>query len=60
MSTYTDTYVFEHGCWQCVQAQITPVTEGNHPADDTIVSGWIKGVRQPRTLVSGARSGQWP
>ena len=47
MSTYTDTYVFEHSRWQCVQAQITPVTEGNEPADDTVVSVWIMGVRQP-------------
>ena len=47
MSTYTDTYVFEHGRWQCVQAQITPVAEGNEPADDTIVSAWTMGVRQP-------------
>ena len=47
MSAYTDTYVFEHGRWQCVQAQITPVTAANEPADDTIVSVWIMGVRQP-------------
>ena len=47
MSTYTDTYVFEESRWQGVQAQITPVTEGNEPADDTIVSVWIMGVRQP-------------
>ena len=47
MSTYTDTYVFEGGRWQCVQAQITPVAEVNEPADDTIVSVWIRGVRQP-------------
>ena len=47
MSTYTDTYVFEDGRWQCVQAQITPVTAANEPADDTIVSVWIMGVRQP-------------
>lgn len=47
MSTYTDTYVLEEGRWQCVQAQITPVTHVNEPADDTIVSVWIRGVRQP-------------
>src|SRR5262249_29634631 len=29
MSTYTDTYVFEDGRWQCVQAQITPVSTHN-------------------------------
>ena len=28
-------------------AQITPVAEGNEPADDTIVPVWIIGVRQP-------------
>ena len=50
MSTYTDTYIFEDGRWQCVQAQITPVAAANEPADDTIVSVWIKGVRQPRGL----------
>jgi ketosteroid isomerase-like protein len=47
MSTYTDAYVFEHGRWRCVQAQITPVSPPNEPADDTIISVWIKGVRQP-------------
>ena len=52
MSTYTDTYVFEDGRWQCVQAQITPVAEANEPADDTIVSVWIMGVRQPRALTA--------
>ena len=46
MSTYTDTYVREHGRWLCVQAQITPVAQANEPADDTIISVWIKGVRQ--------------
>ncbi len=47
MSTYTDTYVFEDGRWLCVQAQITPVARGNEPADDTIISVWVMGVRQP-------------
>jgi ketosteroid isomerase-like protein len=52
MSTYTDTYVLEDGRWRCVQAQITPVAEANEPADDTIVSVWIRGVRQPRALTA--------
>ena len=47
MSIYTDTYVFEDGRWLCVQAQITPVARGNEPADDTIISVWVMGVRQP-------------
>ena len=47
MSTYTDTYVFEDGRWLCVQAQITPVARRNEPADDTIISVWVMGVRQP-------------
>lgn len=45
MSTYTDTYVFEDDRWQCVQAQITPVAAANEPADDTIVSVWVRGER---------------
>jgi ketosteroid isomerase-like protein len=47
MSTYTDTYVCEDGRWRSIQAQITPVAPANEPADDTIVSVWIRGVRQP-------------
>jgi ketosteroid isomerase-like protein len=57
MSTYTDTYVFEGGRWLCVQAQITPVTQGNEPADDTIVSVWIMGVRQPTPQARRGASG---
>ena len=25
MTMYTDTYLFEHGAWKCIQAQLTPV-----------------------------------
>lgn len=45
MSTYTDTYVYEHGRWSCIQAQITPVAPDAEPADDTVISTYIKGVR---------------
>ena len=46
MSTYTDTYLYEGGVWKCIQAQITPVAPGREPGDDTIISVYIKGVRQ--------------
>lgn len=46
MTTYTDTYLYQHGAWKCIQAQITPVAPGKEPADGTIVSVYIKGVRQ--------------
>lgn len=46
MSTYTDTYLLENGHWMCVQAQITPVAAGHEPADDTIISAYVKGERQ--------------
>lgn len=46
MTAYTDTYVFEHGGWKCIQAQITPVQPENHPADDTIVVAYVEGQRQ--------------
>jgi len=73
MSTYTDTYVFEHGHWQCVRAQIIPVAEANEPADDTIISARTMGVRQPdgsgascgaltrhsRTAPSGVGTPRW-
>jgi hypothetical protein len=44
MTTYTDTYLFENGAWKCIQAQITAVAPEHYPADDTIVSVYIKGV----------------
>ena len=46
MTTYTDTYLYQHGAWKCIQAQITPVAPGKEPADETIVSVYIRGVRQ--------------
>ncbi|MFM9841666.1 MAG: nuclear transport factor 2 family protein [Dongiaceae bacterium] len=46
MSTYTDTYLYEGGAWKCIQAQITPVTPGREPGEDTIIAVYIKGVRQ--------------
>jgi Domain of unknown function (DUF4440) len=48
MTTYTDTYLFENGAWKCIQAQLTPVAAEHQPADDTIVSVYIEGKRQPR------------
>ena len=46
MTTYTDTYLYQQGAWKCIQAQITPVAPGKEPADGTIVSVYIRGVRQ--------------
>lgn len=46
MTTYTDTYLYGDGAWTCIQAQITPVAMGKEPSDDTIVSVYIRGVRQ--------------
>jgi hypothetical protein len=48
MTVYTDTYLFENGAWKCIQAQITAVAPEHYPADDTIVSVYIKGRLQPR------------
>ena len=45
MTVYTDTYVYEHGAWRCIQAQITPVVIGKEPGDETIVSVYVEGVR---------------
>ncbi len=47
MTMYTDIYVHENGAWKCVQAQITPVTSGNYPPDETIVRRYVKGNAQP-------------
>ena len=46
MSTYTDTYLFQKGEWKCIQAQIQSLPAESYPGDDTIVSVYIKGVRQ--------------
>jgi hypothetical protein len=48
MANYTDTYVYEHGTWKCIQAQITPVALEYWPADSTIISVYINGKRQER------------
>lgn len=51
MTAYTDTYVRDLDTgggsrWLCVQAQLTPVATENWPADDTIISRYIRGVKQ--------------
>ena len=46
MTTYTDTYLYENGAWKCIQAQITPVHPGQEPGDETIVSVYVRGVKQ--------------
>lgn len=48
MAVYTDTYLYKNGAWKCIQAQITPVAADFHPGDDTIVSVYLKGEKQPR------------
>ncbi len=48
MTMYTDTYLFEHGAWKCIQAQLTSVAPECYPADDTIVSVYIEGKLQPK------------
>jgi hypothetical protein len=48
MTTYTDTYVRCDDRWLCIQAQLTPVAAGFEPADDTIVSVYIRGIKQAR------------
>ncbi len=47
MACYTDTYLFDGGAWKCLQAQITPVAGENWPTDNTIVSLYLKGIKQP-------------
>ena len=49
MTSYTDTYIFEHSAWKCIQAQLTDVAPEHWPADSTIISVYIKGKRQERT-----------
>jgi hypothetical protein len=48
MTTYTDTYLYENGQWLCIQAQLTPVAREAEPSDDTIVSVYIRGIKQER------------
>lgn len=46
MAAYTDVYLHENGRWLCIQAQITPVAPGCEPGDETIISIYLKGLRQ--------------
>jgi Domain of unknown function (DUF4440) len=46
MAAYTDVYVRAGGTWLCAQAQITGVARENWPSDATIVSVYLKGVKQ--------------
>ena len=55
MTTYTDTYVYENGVWTCIQAQITPIAPEHEPGDDTIISVYIRGVRQSGTRSASKR-----
>ena len=48
MTMYTDTYLFDDGAWNCIQAQLTPVAPEHQPGDDTIISVYIEGKRQER------------
>lgn len=47
MTCYTDTYLRENGEWKCIQAQLTAVAPEHWPGDDTIVSIYVNGRRQP-------------
>ena len=46
MACYTEVYLYEHGAWKCIQAQITPVASEHWPAHSTIITIYINGVRQ--------------
>jgi hypothetical protein len=46
MTVYTDTYIYGDAGWRCVQAQTTPIAAAHEPADDTIITIYLKGVRQ--------------
>lgn len=46
MTVYTDVYVRNGQDWLCLQAQITRVAPGKEPPDSTIISVYLKGVRQ--------------
>ncbi len=53
MSTYTDTYIYQHGKWLCIQAQITAVSPAKEPGDETIKTIYLKGIRQPLAVGGG-------
>lgn len=46
MTTYTDTYVRENGNWLCIQAQLTPVAPENYPPDSTVITSYVRGLKQ--------------
>lgn len=46
MSRYTDTYLYTDEGWRCVQAQITPLLPEYLTGADTVVSTYLRGVRQ--------------
>lgn len=46
MWTYTDIYQYRHGAWTCLQAQISPVADQHRPTDKTIISIYLRGVKQ--------------
>ena len=51
MTAYTDTYIRNSntGCgsrWLGVQARLTSVAPENWPPDDTIISRYVRGVKQ--------------
>lgn len=49
MASYTDTYVFLEGRWLCIQAQINRVAPDARPADSTIKTIYLRGIRQKPT-----------
>lgn len=46
MSRYTDTYVYTDEGWRCVQAQITPLLPEHLTGADSVVSTYVRGVKQ--------------
>jgi Domain of unknown function (DUF4440) len=46
MSSYTDTYVYLDGRWQCIQAQINRVASDAWPPDSAIKTVYLRGVKQ--------------
>lgn len=48
MATYTDSYIYENGAWKCIEAHITEVKPEFYPGDETIISVYIRGVKQAR------------
>jgi ketosteroid isomerase-like protein len=46
MSRYTDTYLYTAEGWRCIQAQITPLLPEHLTGADTVVSTYLRGVKQ--------------